>query len=70
MSASRKGLRRCGMSRYIVPGPPPFLIIKDRPYRWFVRPKSFPEAPGGFFSIQFKRLYQARAYAESAGRAG
>lgn len=70
MSASRKGLRRVGMARYLVPGSPPLIIERDRPWRWFVRPKSFPDVPGGFFAIQFKRLYQARAYAEAQGRAG
>lgn len=65
MSASRKGLRRYGLSRYIVPGKPSLIIEKDRAWRWFVRPRNFPDIPGGFFSMEFRRLYQARAYAES-----
>lgn len=69
MSASRKGLRRIAMAKYVSPKNPAVLIERDRPYRWFVRPRNFPDIPGGFFSIEFRRLYQARAYAEAeAGR--
>ena len=65
MSASRKGLKRLGLRRYIVEGPRPMVIERDRPWRWFVRPASYPNAPGGFFSQTFRRLRCARAYAEA-----
>lgn len=65
MSASRKGLRRIGMRRYEVP---PFIIERDRPWRWFVRPHNFPRC-GRFFVQEFRRLRDAREYAETRAAA-
>lgn len=65
MSASRKGLKREGQRSYRVVGPDKeILIMRDRPWRWFVRPASFPQTFDGFFAMQFPRLCEARAYAE------
>lgn len=70
---SRKGLKRYGMRAYSVTGPRGMWVIeRERPWRFVVRPEGWPRAPGGkgrkqdvFFQVPpFRRLYQARAYAE------
>lgn len=55
------------MSAYVVRGPDgAFLIERERPWRYVVRPESWPRDPkGSFFDIRFNRLYKARAHAES-----
>ncbi len=64
--SSRKGLRRIGMRRYALGR---WIIERDRPWRWFVYPDGHPAGrDASFFSMKFKRLYEARAYAE--GRMG
>jgi hypothetical protein len=65
MSASRKGLKRAGLRRYVVAGArKEMLIERECPGKFFVRPVDFPDAPHGFFSQTFRRLRDARAYAE------
>ena len=66
MSTSRKGLKRVGMRRYIVAGSDGrvLAIDKDAPSRWYVQPPDWPR--NGFFAHRFKRLRDARAYAEQA----
>lgn len=67
MSASRKGLKRVGFRRYLVEGQGGTLAIdKDSARRWFVMPPDWPR--NGFFAFRFRRLRDARAYAE--GRVG
>lgn len=66
-SASRKGLRRNGLwSGYVVEGPRGTMMIDRQAYprRIFVRAASVPRISGGFFAMEFKRLGDARAYAE------
>jgi hypothetical protein len=65
VSTSRKGLKRLGLSRYLITGPVKNMIVeRDAPYRFYVRPQNFPQAPHGFFAQEFKRLKDARKYAE------
>lgn len=64
MSTSRKGLKRVGMRRYLVEGDSRALAIdRDSATRWFVMPPDWPR--NGFFAHQFRRLKDARAYAEA-----
>lgn len=72
--SARKGLKRHGMRAYAVTGPRgTWLIERERPSRFVVRPEGWPRAPGGkgrkrdvFFQVSpFRRLYQARAHAEA-----
>lgn len=74
---SRKGLKREGMRAYRVTGPAgTFIIERERPWRFVVRPLGWPRAPGGkgrqrdvFFQNEAHRtLTAARAFAEA--RAG
>lgn len=65
---SRKGLKRLGMRRYVVTGPKGVWIIeRERPWRFVVRPEGWAIDPrGGFFQTPpFLRLYLARHYAET-----
>jgi hypothetical protein len=63
--SARKGLKRAGLRSYAVDVPRKRMIIeRDRPWRFLVRPAAFPHGRGEFFSQKFKRLWQARAYAE------
>lgn len=66
MSASRKGLKRAGMRSYSVTGPKgTWIIERERPWRFSVRPEGWPRTPGRpFFNATFKRLGAARADAE------
>lgn len=63
MSTSRKGLKRVGMRRYMVEGDRgAFAIDRDSATRWYVMPPDWPR--NGFFAMQFRRLRDARQYAE------
>lgn len=66
MKSSRKGLRRRGQREYVVGfGSKVWIIERDCPWRWIVRPDGWPRDPKGvFFSMKFDRLYKARAHAE------
>jgi len=58
---SRKGLKRRGMRSYEIGS---WVITRDRPRRYYLRPVHLADAPPEFFSIRFKRLGDARAMAE------
>src|SRR4051812_43767713 len=65
---SRKGLKRLGMRRYLVAGPKGVWIIeRERPWRFVVRPEDWPIDHGGaFFPMpNFPRLFLARHHAET-----
>jgi hypothetical protein len=66
MTSSRKGLKRVGFRRYVVGR---FAIDRERPNLFFVRPISFPRV-AGFFCQEFRRLRDARAYAEQEAGMG
>lgn len=63
---ARKGLQKNGYAsgHYIVPGPRMVMAIDREGHKFFVRPESFPPR-AGFFALAFRRLWQARAYAEA-----
>jgi len=58
---SRKGLKRYGMSSYIVVGPRKTYLIDREGRKFFVRPATHPR---GFFAVEFSLLRDARPYAE------
>lgn len=62
----RAGLRRVGLSAYIVDGPSgAFLIHRQRwPRRYFVRRIALADFPVDIFSAEFRRLAPARVQAE------
>lgn len=59
---ARKGLKRRGMRSYEIGG---FIITRDRPRRFYLRPVHLADSPPEFFSMRFKRLGDARQMAES-----
>lgn len=62
----RKGLKRVGFRRYLVEGPKGVLAVdRDTAYRWFVQPPDWPRCGHAFFAQEFRRLADARAYAEA-----
>lgn len=62
-SRANKGLKKAGMRGYTVSGPGGrFMIDRERPWRWLVRPASVPPP---FYSEQFRGLREARAVAET-----
>ena len=65
--SARKGLQRLGMRRYVVSGPAgTWIIERERPWRFVVRPEDWPVDHGGaFFEMRFKRLFKARGHAEA-----
>ena len=73
MQNARKDLKRVGLRCYAVTGPRgTWIIERERPWRFAVRPDGWPRAPGGKGKLQsmffqadpFHRLSEARAYAE------
>lgn len=63
--ATRKGLKKIGLRCYLVSGPRKNMIIeRDRPWRFFAYPEGLPPYRGDFFNTKFRRLGDARRYAE------